>query len=137
MDCDEWLVALDNAQSGQSGSTLDISAIETLATASANPWQFRLMSEALDQRNDGPKNNWPLLVESVDESPYSLSEWLAAWEFFSQWLAAQNRQAEFSIMMGYLDCCSEWMEGKSVLPPFDLLVEEMLEAFGFEGAQSR
>ena len=136
-DYGDWLKALKCAQSGLANVNQAEKAIQTLAEASASPLQFRLLAEALAAhctKNPGDKKDvYSLLIESVNESPYSLSEWLGAWEFFSQWLAKRNRKGGFAVMLGYLDCCSQYIEGKGVIPTFNAQVEEMLEAYGFEG----
>ncbi len=139
--CDyaDWLGVLKEIQSGFVQGEAGEKAIQQLAEASEDPVQFCLLTEALishDAHNPGgEKEACSLLVESVDESPYSLKEWVAAWVDFSIWLESREREAGFASMLGYLDCCSQYIEGKGVLPPFTDLVEEMLDAYGFVGEE--
>lgn len=138
--CDDWLVVLNNAKSCLAKSSFGASAQRSLAEASASPRQFQLMADALAEHNlsgsDDKKDGWPLLVENVDESPYTLNEWLEAWEFFHHWLQNRNRRASFSNRLGYLACCGQYLEGKAIFPAFIVLLEEMLEGYGFEGDET-
>jgi len=136
-NCDDWLAVLNNAKSCLAKSSFGAGALRSLAEASASPRQFQIMADALAAHNssdsDDKRDGWLLLVENVDESPYTLKEWLEAWEFFHHWLQNRNRRASFFNRLGYLACCGQYLEGKAIYPAFIVLLEEMLESYGFEG----
>ncbi len=135
----EWQAALDNAKAMTEKFGFEASALCSLAEASASPRRFQLMIDALAVHQashlDDKKDGWDLLVENVDESPFTLSEWLEAWELFNDWLGKRNRRANFINILGYLACCGQYLEGKAVFPAFCDLLEEMLEEYGFEGSE--
>ncbi len=139
-DCDDWLLVLKSAKSCLAKSSFRASALRSLAETSASPRQFQLMANALAAHNskdsEDKRDGWPLLVENVDESPYTLKEWLEAWEFFHHWLHIRNRRASFLNRLGYLACCAQYLEGKTIYPAFVVLLEEMLEGYGFEGSET-
>ena len=138
--CDDWLVVLNNAKSCLANSSFGAGALRSLADASASPRQFQIMADALAAHNssdsDDKRDGWPLLVENVDDSPYTLKEWLEAWEFFHHWLQNRNRPTSFFNMLSYLACCGQYLEGKAVYPAFIVLLEEMLEGYGFEDGET-
>jgi len=140
--CDDWLVVLKSAKSclAKAKSSFGASALRSMAEASASPHQFQLMANALAAHNssdsEDKRNGWSLLVENIDESPYTLKEWMEAWEFFHHWLQSRNRRASFFNRMGYMACCGQYLEGKAIYPAFVVLLEEMLEGYGFEGGET-
>ncbi len=100
------------------------------------PEQFRLLMEALAEwRKEHPDEptGFDLLAESVDESPYSLGEWVESIEYFYDWLGQNQRHANFQSLLGFLHCCVQAAgSGPERLPLKDLLVE-MLDTYGFQG----
>jgi hypothetical protein len=69
----------------------------------------------------------------VNTSRYTLSEWIKAVLFFNKWLEIEKRQAPFLKQLGYLQCCEESPENKTIHYPFLALIEEMLSEHGFVG----
>ncbi len=70
---------------------------------------------------------------SVDESPYSLSQWIEAVEYFSNWLDTNQRTTPWPTLLGYLSCCSESPENKNIKHNLKSLLKDMLEVYGYEG----
>jgi hypothetical protein len=75
------------------------------------------------------------LFRFVDESIYDLGEWLAALISFHHWLKNENKKADFEVMIGYLQCCSESPENKDIKHELSDLLKIMLDAHGFKGAR--
>ncbi len=72
----------------------------------------------------------------IDESDYSLADWVAALQTFDAWLAEKNIEARpASSMLGYLHCCQ--MVSPDVLAPPRLssVLKSNLNDFGFEAEQ--
>ena len=75
------------------------------------------------------------LLERVDESPYSLSNWIDAFIVVRQWLDARGLQAAFQNQLGYVDCGCEAAGAGANLTLLPDLVREMLDSYGFDCAQ--
>lgn len=78
----------------------------------------------------------PLLtsfVEAVDESPYSLGEWVEAMDTFLSTLQDLGRQPQIGRMIGYLACCAESQNSATIRPALVDVFREMFDAFGFDG----
>lgn len=70
---------------------------------------------------------------TIDDSPYSLADWLVALLAFDRWLAARAVAARpVTTMLGYIECCTLTLV--DTLPPPDLaqLLRENLEHYGFD-----
>ena len=70
-------------------------------------------------------------LRTIDESPYSLSEWVDSTEAFDQWAQSAGRTLTLIHMLEYLSCCAE--SGKSgVTLPLTLLMQEFIRSNGVE-----
>jgi hypothetical protein len=74
------------------------------------------------------------LLEAVDESPYSLRQWVDAFVVLGQWLDARNSRASFQDQLGYLGCACEAAGAGANLTPLSVVVSEMLDDYGFDCA---
>ena len=75
-------------------------------------------------------------LDDVDDSHYSLFDWLEALLRFDSWLSAKEIEARpLAAMIGYIHCCT--MTSAETLAPPELakLVEENLNQWGFDAAQ--
>ncbi|MCB1090378.1 MAG: hypothetical protein KDL87_02525 [Verrucomicrobiae bacterium] len=73
---------------------------------------------------------------TVDDSPYTLSEWLEALASFDAWLTESGVEARpVTAMLGYLECCTMTIAPSLPLPDFSRLLRTNLEAYGFDAAQ--
>ena len=131
-----WLEALEAGRLLAPSAALDGTDFSTLADACAIPSQFSLMAEALcehGKENPSSRSGFELLVDQVDESPFSLGEWVAACERIYNWLGDNDRQGAFATILGYLQCTAEYVSTTFPHEKFDDLVAEMLDAYGFDG----
>ncbi len=73
------------------------------------------------------------LIEKVDESDYSLTDWVEALVSFEHWMAemgVQNRP--FVAMLGYIHCCTMLNAPQVGLPQLKVIVHQSLIDYGFE-----
>ncbi|MGJ8652305.1 MAG: hypothetical protein ACSHX8_03440 [Opitutaceae bacterium] len=74
------------------------------------------------------------LLECVDESPYSLRDWIEALRKVGHWLDARSLAMELGDQIGYVSCATDSAGAGANLTHLPSLVEEMLEAYGCERA---
>lgn len=80
-----------------------------------------------------PGYDLALLFEAVDETDYSLPDWVAALLEFDRWLdenGTSNRP--FSQMLGYINCCTQINPPNVSLASLKVAVYEALTGFGFD-----
>ena len=70
--------------------------------------------------------NW---IETVDESPYAVSDWASALVLFSEW-EGTHRVLPLQQKREYLSCCVEGTGGSSTLLPLTGLLEHYLKTQG-------
>lgn len=132
-----WLDALSEGAFLQGEAHLGERAFWQTAEACATPKQFSLLVEAFDEHaKEHPyaPNGFNLLADHVDDSPDSLSDWIAAIEYFYDWLGQNKRSAPgLAQMLEYLSCC---VESQANLPHKESLQDvltDMLDRYGYEG----
>lgn len=132
-----WLNALSEGAFLQGEAHLGERAFIQTARACATPKQFSLLVEAFDEHaKEHPyaPTGFNLLADHVDDSPDSLEDWIAAIEYFYDWLAQNNRKSPgLAQMLDYLSCC---VEAQKSLPHKEALIHvltDMLDQYGFEG----
>jgi hypothetical protein len=76
------------------------------------------------------KNAIQTLLHSIDESPYSIQEWMDALIRFQEWEASQNRVISIEKKLEYLSCCIEGLKGSEKLMTFPDLLSEYLRIHG-------
>ena len=74
------------------------------------------------------------LVASVDESNYSLRQWVESLMVMGQWLDVRGRALPLEDQVGYVCCAAEASAASSTMTHLPDLVGEMLEAYGCERA---
>jgi hypothetical protein len=76
-------------------------------------------------------NDLKMWLNTIDESAYSLDEWMESLILFKAWTIEQKRELDFSNQLEYLSCCAESARGGVKLPlPF--LLKEFLRTNGVE-----
>lgn len=131
-----WLDALSEGRSLQEEAHLGERAFRQLVEACETPRQFALMVEALDEHakeHPGEATGFEILAEQVNHSPYALGDWVEAIEYFYDWLEQNQRQVAFKVMLPFLGCCVESLQGLADKPPLSDLLTDMLDEYGFEG----
>lgn len=72
------------------------------------------------------------LFAEVDQSPYTLEDWLCALDSFALWLEARGQpHPGFTTLLGYLNCCAEVATTAPAGFPLESILEQMLEDYGF------
>ncbi|MDF1754337.1 MAG: hypothetical protein P1U89_16255 [Verrucomicrobiales bacterium] len=72
-------------------------------------------------------------VNEVDESHYSLEDWVEAFLGFDEWLTKRCiSERSFIVMLGYVHCCQEVLPETLEKPSLQVIVNEMLNNYGFQ-----
>lgn len=74
------------------------------------------------------------LFDAVDDSPYSLSQWIDAFVLLGRWMDARGLRSPFQDQLGYVTCACEAAGAGASLTTLPATVSEMLEEYGFECA---
>jgi hypothetical protein len=99
------------------------------ATAGREGWHE---SFALLLRRGGA-NTAQILADAVDESDYSLVDWVEALLAFDAWLDEKGESRRpFPEMVGYVHCCTMTSSPVLSLPSLKVTLTEALTGFGFD-----
>lgn len=74
-----------------------------------------------------------LLFHNVDESQYQLDQWIAAIHYFHTWLESQERKTTFPKMLGYIQCCTDSPENKTIKYDLIDILKDMIKTYGYDG----
>ncbi|MEN8661189.1 MAG: hypothetical protein ACN4GF_10920 [Lentimonas sp.] len=74
------------------------------------------------------------LLEGVDESVFSLPDWVEALRRQAQWLDARELSMELSDQVGYVSCASASAGAGANLTHLPSLLDDMLETYGCDRA---
>jgi hypothetical protein len=77
------------------------------------------------------------VLAAVDDSTFSLGQWIDAFIQLEQWLEAQGRRASFDDQLGYVHCACEAAGNGANLTTLAAVVAEMLDDYGFEHSQRK
>jgi hypothetical protein len=77
------------------------------------------------------------LLDEVDESDYSLRQWIDALVVLGHWMDARALTARLEDQIGYVGCACAAAGASANLTPLSGLVADMLESYGFECAEKR
>lgn len=73
------------------------------------------------------------LLEEVDQSDYSLADWVEALAAFDTWLESRGvDERPVPEMLGYIHCCTLTNAPTIDLPSLNIIVDQSLTEFGFE-----
>ena len=73
-----------------------------------------------------------VLLDSVDESDYSLDDWIEALGAFEGWLEERGEERRpFRQIVGYIDCCTLMTSPGVSLGNLKVIVYQALTDFGF------
>lgn len=75
------------------------------------------------------------LARAVDESPFPLKDWIAAWLLVEEYLSTQSKRTDAVTILGYLQCCADAVRNSVPSPDFSEEVSRMLQQFGMERTQ--
>lgn len=108
--------------------------LENAKTPEALADFFRFWCDQCTDALDQTHALFTKFIELVDESTFSLGDWLEAISVLYRWLKAKHYRAEVLTALGYINCCAEGggrALGQANLP---WQVQEALETFGFNKA---
>src|SRR5690606_14505972 len=80
--------------------------------------------------NEDHKHLWKELLSKVDESDFSLSDWLTSIEVMQAWLKTHGKKAPANAVLDYIECTAASAKDRNG-PTLGRITEEMLEDFGF------
>lgn len=99
--------------------------------ASPDPRAHSRLAKLLGEAPCGIHEAWQRLQEQVDESSYSLEEFLTALSHLMHWADEQGQHLRLESALGYLHCCN-LVDPQGDLPETIL---HMLRQHGFSGRQ--
>ena len=132
----EWKHALDLARGYFNPHDVSDDQLMKIAAASLSVDHFNIIIKDCYRSSQGhPDRGRPFktLFSYCDESIYSLTDWLRAYDHFRSYLSESGRSEDFQLMLGYLQCCSLSPENKDIKHDFVDLLQSMLDQFGFKG----
>jgi hypothetical protein len=132
----DWLRALESARQSLKFVEIDYESLEHIAVASRTPAQFTVITRLIYQYGKSHPNGElisELILKSASESPFSLTDWLGAIEYFNGWLVREGRKVDFLPMLKYLECCVASPDAREGGQTFVSLIEDMLRVSGYEG----
>lgn len=136
MNNTDWEKAFANARDCVSIKDLSDQELTKIMNACKNLDQFAIIFQYLFKTfKSNPDGHQVVLrfFSMVDNSSYSLSEWIETIEAFHQWLTEKNRKTDFSKLIGYLQCSDLAPDNKEVKHVFKDLVLDMLNTHGYVG----
>lgn len=134
-DYQRWKESLQFARSSLSVAVLDDRQFEKLALNSQSISAFNLLAKYLYQSaktQPDSSRGVTALFQQVDDSIYSLKEWIEAIAFFHEEVEKRGQKTDFLTLLGYLRCCALSPENKTRKRSFCELISEMLDDYGFE-----
>ncbi|MGJ8641082.1 MAG: hypothetical protein ACSHYA_16955 [Opitutaceae bacterium] len=84
--------------------------------------------------NGADQAAWDEFLELVDQSDFSLRDWVEAMRVIGQWLDGRGLRMEFGDQVGYVSCASASAGAGANLAYLPGLVDEMLTTYGCERA---
>src|SRR5689334_17981561 len=101
----EWIIALESARQSLKFIDIDYQSLEYIAVASRSPSQFTVIVRLIYQYGKSHPHGdlvSDLILGYVNDSPFSLSDWMDAIEYFYLWLEKNGRKIDFLPMLQYL-----------------------------------
>lgn len=84
---------------------------------------------------ENPAIFWTELLAEVDESDWSLGDWMASIEVLVAWQKTHGKRAGPGDVIAYISCCAASGATSASGPSPARIVEKMLEEFGFDAAE--
>lgn len=119
---DQWELALGRLAS----AGLSFDEVRKLAESCTGPTMASRLARVM--RGDG-RDAYTTLLQQVDESPRTLTEWLGAIDVFYRWMERQGRATGFEHSLGYIRCCTQVDAGRCLTD----IVQDMLDTYGYLG----
>lgn len=136
IDNDQKKRAFENARASVSLKDISDEELTKILSSCASLEQFSIIFQYLFKAFKSNPNGHSVITKfftMVDNSSYSLSEWIETIEVFHKWLCGQKRQTDFLKMIGYLQCSDLAPDNREVKHDFKDLVSDMLKTYGYVG----
>lgn len=133
-----WHDALTQGIQLAQDAKIDPDAFLMLIRNCSNSSQFLSMIEILNnhaKENPYGMNAFNLLDCFVENSTYSLKEWIESLDYFCNWLKMNFRQANLITMLDYITSCICTKTGNQIefkRFPLKEHIEKVLKNFGFQ-----
>jgi hypothetical protein len=134
-DIAQWSRALESARTSLKIADIDSASLEHIALSSQSPDKFTVVTRLIYQYGKSHPNGDQISMiffNRVNTSPFDLSDWLEAVNYFYDWLVKNKRKIDFLSMVKYLECCAESPDAKEQGQTLTGLVENMLDVCGYE-----
>lgn len=128
--------AFENARASVSLKDISDEELLKIMSSCSSLEQFSIVFQYLFKAFKSNPNGHTVVTKfftMVDNSSYSLREWIETIEVFHRWLSEQNRQTDFLKMIGYLQCSDLAPDNREVKHDFKDLVSDMLKTYGYVG----
>ncbi len=135
-----WDQALKHVRRSHTEKSLSDESIFHLAKASPSIEVFLKFAQLIfisGRSHPHKRPGMEILLDYVDNSDYSLEDWILAHEIIDSWLEERGLKAEFLTKLGYLQCCALSQESSDILRTLQSISQEMLENHGFELADKK
>ena len=127
-----WTVALEKSAGLIDRGWLTENQLVPLAKAALAPRQLLVLVDYAARQPQG-RPGITDLFDRVDESDYTLTDWLKAIESFHDWISSRTISTDLDMLLGYISCCTEANPNSPTELNLKETVLEMLEQYGFEG----
>jgi hypothetical protein len=132
----EWSQAFKTARQSLKYRDARNKDLRLIALASSSPAKFTTVTRLMYQYSKLHPLNPPVgevLLQEVDQSPYSMGDWIDTIDRFHNWLSDRERKVDFLAMLNYLDCCAASSEATEGGQKFSEVLDFMLQVFGYFG----
>lgn len=131
-----WLRALESARLSLKMIEISYPDLEQIALASRSPEKFTVITRLIYQYGKSHPHGdqiSDIILQMVNESPFSLSDWIDTIDYFYGWLVDHTRKVDFLPMLKFLECSVVSPEAQDAGQTLLALTADMLSNFGYEG----
>jgi len=132
---EEWLKIIESGAETASVGQLTDGEFEDFARGASCPEVYAtavMFFEAHLQMDPDGEPGFDLLCSFVDESTFSLTDWMTSLHEMNRWIQYHKIQTDFSQVLGYIKCCDMSLKN-SLDGSLPQTVKDMLESEGFDG----
>lgn len=126
-----WRVPISKVMGLAEKQGITAPTLVRLTQAARSPRQLTVISDYIARAPTVDKE-LKLLFDRVDESPYSLPDWLESIETFHDWIAKSGKITDLEILLGYVSCCTEATSNSPAEVGLSNTVSAMLKQYGFD-----
>ncbi|MDQ8202517.1 hypothetical protein [Pelagicoccus sp. SDUM812003] len=120
------------AEKAVSAGLSEANALRLLALFSS-PRHMEHLVQGAARAGSSPDQTLEAFFQRVDELPFSVEDWFAAFEVVLARLIRDSRSVKPEVIAGYLSCCAEFAGNNEAGQSLREIVSEMIERYGFDG----